>query len=216
MTLTTVYPNFPIEVLIPLVLVILILAFAVCPFFFAKCFLIKKVQRVEPENANELVSNTKSLSAIEVKDNVLVLTRAEGVSTATIEVSADVKGILKANRKFVIDFKNEDKVEISFKKNIKAIYVSEPNKESGVKSIFLGDFYSCLIIAGAQFLAVAFMTLFTVYAYAGFNVMYSRLWIRDYNYAYLCGLLAPVVAGISFFLNYRSMKKPTTSLKGGK
>ena len=58
-TLATLYPNFPIEVLIPLVIFVFLLAFVVAPIFLGRCFVAKKVSFLNSTSANELLSNTK-------------------------------------------------------------------------------------------------------------------------------------------------------------
>ena len=87
------------------------------------------------------------------------------------------------------------------------------------KRVFFSDLYASLIIAACQFVAVAFMTALTVYAYAGFNkytsyYFYGGVRFKNYNYAYLTVLLAPIIGVLSFFLNYKRMKLPQASEAG--
>ena len=210
---SVIYPNIDIIVLIVLVAIVFVLAFGVCPFFFGRCFRIKKVNKVDVADVSSLLENCKSLSKIEVNGGSLVLTRAQGVDKAEFEIVANAGSkLFNYNRKVTVFFHKEDTVTIEFGRDLKTIFIRE--KEG--KSIFLSDFYSSLVIAGAAFLAVGLAIVLTVYAFAGFNVPNTRLWHENYNFAYISLIAAPATGVVSFIFNLKRMKLNQVSRKGGK
>lgn len=218
--LTVIYPNIGVEVLIILVAILFVGAFVVCPFFFGKCFVGRKISLVDAQSANDLVANTKSLSKVEVQGSTLLLSRASEAHRGTFEISAKGSKGFKMNKKVVIDFGSEETVKIEFDKDIVSVYLVEIYKGNSVKPIFLSDFVSAVIIGAAQLIAFALMAYLTVYAFEGFNIPNSRLYKPGYVYAYATIALALVVGVISFIFNYKRMKlfqKPLkNSRKGGK
>lgn len=187
-------------------------AFIVAPFFFGKCFIVKKFTRVAAADANELLANAKSLSKIEVNENKVLLTRASGdVNRVKLEVAA--KGKHKMNKKVLVIFGKEDTVELIFNTPVESLYLVEIN-EKGSNSIYLSNAVSAFIIAAIQFVVVSGVIALFVFSYSGFNVMYSRLWRPNYNFAYVSCAVGLVVGIVSFVLNLKSMKfsqKPLNS-----
>lgn len=186
-------------------------AFIVAPFFFGKCFIVKKFTRVAAADANELLANAKSLSKIEVNENKVLLTRAsEDVNRVKLEVAA--KGKHKMNKKVLVIFGKEDTVELIFNAPVESLYLVEIN-EKGSNSIYLSNAVSAFIIAAIQFVVVSGVIALFVFSYSGFNDClngrYSgltKLWFPNYNFAYLSCAAGLVVGIISFVLNLKSMK----------
>lgn len=211
--------NIDIVLLIAITAVLFIGAFLVSPFFFGKCFVAKKFTRVQASDANELLSNAKSLSKIEVVGDKVILTRAGDIKRARFEISAKGTGKFNMNKKVLVIFGNEETSELVFDSEVQSLYLVELD-EKGKNSIFLSNFLSALIIASIQFVVVSGVIALFVYSYSGFNegfkgvyLLSSPLWYEDYNFAYLACLFGLIVGVVSFIINFDRMKLSQKPLK---
>lgn len=211
------------EILIAIAVVVFALAFLVVPFFFGGLFVARRVQLVDKDDNEKLLEHVDSLSKVEVQGAKVIFTRASDVKSASFQMTCKGKGLFKMNKKIVVDFADKDSVELQFKKDINSLYIVEIGSGKNSKPIFLSDLVSSIVIGACQFVALALMIALTVYSNSAFNnqIYYRFLnYYPGYNYAYLTIAAALILGVVSFFVNFKKMKRSQKAFsfkrKGGK